>query len=57
MTYTVGQLIKDLQNAVDREELDWESEILNGDLHPAIATFVPSWEEGELLVPGHVVVG
>jgi hypothetical protein len=35
VTLTVEQLIKELQRAVIMDELDEDSEVLNGDLHPA----------------------
>lgn len=55
-TYTVGELIKELQRAVIVDELDWESEILGYDLHPISMDISKTREVDGLKIPGHVVI-
>lgn len=55
-TYTIGELIKELQRAVIVDELDWESEVLNWELAPVKLTVVPNSESEGLRTPGHAVI-
>ena len=53
---TVGELIKELQRAVIVDELDWDSEVLNGDLLPITIVTTPPSDVDGLRTPGHVVL-
>lgn len=55
-TWTIGDLVKELQRAVIVDELDWDSEVLNGDLLPINLGIRRSSDEDGLKVPGHAVI-
>jgi hypothetical protein len=55
-TWTVGELVRELQRAVIVDELDWDSEVLNGDLIAAELGIRRSREEDGLKIPGHAVI-
>lgn len=55
-TYTVGELIKELQRAVIVDELDWDSEVLDKNLNPITLEYKNPSEVGGLRTLGHVVI-
>lgn len=53
---TVGELMLKLQQAMQNDELDWDSELLNDRFYHPMLTVRPNRVENGLRVTGHVVI-